>query len=75
MDGSVVEGLSQTEVVQLLRESQGSVSLLISRQQVIEKQEETEVRLEPTIVMMSPHDIIVNIYTCTDVLNLLVHYN
>ena len=56
MDGSVVEGLSQPEVVQLLRESQGSVSLLISRQEVIEKQEEAEVRLEPTTVMMSPHD-------------------
>ena len=39
-----MEGLSQPEVVQLLRESVGSITLVISRQEAVEKHEEDEVR-------------------------------
>ena len=41
-----MEGLSQSEVVQLLRQSEGSVTMVISRQEIIEKREEEEVREE-----------------------------
>ena len=39
-----MEGLNHQEVVQLLRESEGSVTVLISRQEVVEKHDENEVR-------------------------------
>ena len=43
MNGRGVEGLNHQAVVQLLRESEGSVTLLISRQEVVEKQDDDEV--------------------------------
>ena len=41
-----MEGLAQPEVVQLLRQSQGSVTLVVSRQEVVEKNDEEEVGAE-----------------------------
>ena len=38
-----VSGLSRPEVVQLLRNAKESVTLVISRQEVVEEQEEEEV--------------------------------
>ena len=43
VEGKPADNLTQPEVVQLLRQSEGSVTVLISRQEVIEKREE-EVR-------------------------------
>ena len=44
VNGTGVEGLTQPDVVQLLRQSEGSVMVVISRQEVMEKREEEEVR-------------------------------
>lgn len=47
VNGVSVTGMSQPEVVQLLREAQGKVMLLVSRQETIDVQEEEEVRNLP----------------------------
>ena len=44
MNGVKVTGMSQPEVVQLLRDSQSEVTITISRQEAVEAQEEEEVR-------------------------------
>ena len=44
VDGVSVTGMSQPQVVQLLRRALGNVTLLVSRQETIDAQEEEEVR-------------------------------
>ena len=44
VDGVSVTGMSQPQVVQLLRMALGKVTLLVSRQETIDAQEDEEVR-------------------------------
>lgn len=44
VDGVSVTGMGQPQVVQLLRRAPGKVTLLVSRQETIDAQEEEEVR-------------------------------
>lgn len=50
VNGIDVAGMSRPEVVQLLRESLDSVSLIISRQEVDEEQQEVEVGVTRPLV-------------------------
>ncbi len=42
MNGVEIAGMNRPEVVQMLRDSKDSVTLLVSRQEVVEEQEEQD---------------------------------
>ena len=63
VEGKPADNLTQPEVVQLLRQSEGSVTVLISRQEVIEKREE-EVRGSRYMYMYIPFFQIAKVQWC-----------